>query len=71
MMRLVYDKSFLKAATLLQASQRRKLAVLLEKFRDDPFNPLLHTEAPQWYVCRIFFFSHCPRLARNVSIYRC
>lgn len=44
MMRLVYDKTFLKAASLLPASQRRKLAILLERFSEDPFNPLLHTK---------------------------
>jgi addiction module RelE/StbE family toxin len=43
-MRLVYDKAFLKAAILLPKSQRNKLAILLEKFLNDPFNPSLHTK---------------------------
>jgi addiction module RelE/StbE family toxin len=40
----VYGKHFLKSASALPNSLKRKLALLLESLSANPFNPLLHSK---------------------------
>ena len=44
MIELQYTKHFLKSAKKLPASQRKKLAKLLENLSEHPFSSLLHTK---------------------------
>lgn len=41
---LVYHAHFLKSARALPKEQQRKLVVLLERLRENPYDPMLHTK---------------------------
>lgn len=44
MIKVRYGKRFLDSVRALPKTQQRKLDVLLERFVQNPFNPLLHTK---------------------------
>jgi len=44
MLEVVYHDKFVKSARRLPAGQRNKLAELIERLRQNPYDPLLHTK---------------------------
>jgi len=44
MVHVVYSRHFLKSARVLPKAQQRKLAILLEKMAQNPYDPVLHTK---------------------------
>ena len=56
MVRVYFDKTFVKQAAKLPSSQQKLLARKLTYFREDPFDPRMHTKQLSTPLEGIFLF---------------